>query len=66
MPIPWPSGPEKTKQPPAKAGGLKLRAESPDTGRIDPLSFSLKTIIFFRFKMMFEVCFDHLICHIPR
>ena len=57
---------ERTKQPPAKAGGLELRAESPDTGRIDPLSFSLKTIIFFRFKMMFEVCFDHLICHIPR
>ena len=25
-----------TQQPPAKAGGLKLRTESPDTGRIDP------------------------------
>ncbi|MBK1650256.1 hypothetical protein CKO36_17085, partial [Rhabdochromatium marinum] len=30
-----------TQQPPAKAGGLKLRTESPDTGQIDPFRVPL-------------------------
>jgi hypothetical protein len=49
----------RTQQPPAKAGGLVLWTESPDTGRKTRLIFSPEVIIDLRFKMMIQVFFNH-------
>jgi hypothetical protein len=48
-----------TQQPPAKAGGLVLWTESPDTGRKTRLIFSSEAIIHLRFKMMIQVFLNH-------
>jgi len=56
-----------TKQPPAKAGGFELRTESPDTRRLNDASYSgsiLKLSFGFGIKMMLQVSFDHLFCHL--
>ena len=45
-----------------KAGGLNLRTESPDTGRIDPLGcFSPEVVFCLWLKVMVKVFLDHLI-----
>jgi len=49
-----------TQQPPAKAGGLVLWTESPDTGRKTRLIFSPEVIVNLRFKVMIQVFFNHL------
>ena len=56
-----------TKQPPAKAGGFKLSAESTDTGRKTRLwGVDLELTIGIRFKMMLKVILDHFVGNLSR